>query len=424
MKRILSYILSILLLVSCSNNDFGNVQNSIQKSPKEASYLRQIQQLNEQYIHHVQKSSRAQGDDDNDNDNDVNGWEVALEDTRGACAVGKAALFYTRNPYIIGVVMIFAGALVSYGEYEYQRDNDNNQILQKDGDFFAIDIRQPLNLSGLFDTDVFPNHTGGYIGKYHNKVIFEVETNDLFDSVAGNVTSDTFDAFVSILREEGVFLNEDIDEACSILQTLDVVNNLELYSHFPEAPYMEIEEELVSDFLINVSNIQECDRYAYILSYMDIIDGAAQRGELSSQSATLINGSLSVWYHSHCLWNYYIPMPRTSQYYLARERDRDEGSWTLLTEEGFFSALSQDNVNCFGVPHLVNNRLSEVYFYENASDYLQSSWNVSTCFNEDSVSIESISLNIPTNNITIDVDSIVYFLRDVADNPSIKYIKF
>jgi len=117
-------------------------------------------------------------------------------------------------------------------------------------------------------------------------------------------------------------------------------------------------------------------------------------------------------------------MPRTSQYYLARERDRDEGSWTLLTEEGFFSALSQDNVNCFGVPHLVNNRLSEVYFYENASDYLQSSWNVSTCFNEDSVSIESISLNIPTNNITIDVDSIVYFLRDVADNPSIKYIKF
>ena len=97
MKRILSYILSILLLVSCSNNDFGNVQNSIQKSPKEASYLRQIQQLNEQYIHHVQKSSRAQGDD-NDNDNDVNGWEVAFEDTSGACAVGKAALFYTRNP--------------------------------------------------------------------------------------------------------------------------------------------------------------------------------------------------------------------------------------------------------------------------------------------------------------------------------------
>lgn len=344
----------------------------------------------------------------------VNGWEVAKEDVDGGIIVAQAVHHKYKSKALTAVAFVVAGAISSYGEYVKQRDDSTGNAVLFKGDYFAIDLRSPIGGYRPHLSEYLPTTIGSKVGMYHNYVIAELRTNPDYAHLRYEASEDVFSAFGDILENAGIYTTDDVE----YMKQVVLENNLlETWKQRSDEFAGEQESVLVSEFLSTISEINEYSRYDYICQYMQIIDDAYMRGELSEESALLVNGAVSTWYYSHCLWKYYIPLNGCASAYMIETAN---GEWYVTSSLDKVSVmLETDNVIAVGIPQIADGHITEIYFFEDMDGFLERDWNVPSYYASDYITISEVTTDIDINLNELLVGT--YPLQDVQDRNDVRY---
>lgn len=404
MKKNIFILVLLLTLGACSTSEYDAAITS-----GKSSYEEQIHVLNAKYsaqesikegVFYAQKGK-------------VNGWEVAAEDVDGGSKVGAAVYHFTKNIKAALVTFAVAGAFCSYGEYVKQRDDSTSSVVAYKDDFFAVDLRSPIGSNKPHLNEFLPAAIGSKVGMYHNYAIAELCTNSDYAHLRYEASEDVFSAFGDILVNAGIYTTDDVE----YMKQVVLENNLlETWKQSSDEFIGEQESVLISEFLSTISELNESSRYDYICQYMQIIDDAYMHGELSEESASLVNGAVSTWYYSHCLWNYYIPLNGCASAYMLETAD---GEWYITSSlDKVHMMLVTDSIIAVGIPQIANGHITEIYFFEDTGGFLETGWNVPSCYTSDYITISEV-----TTDIDINLNELVgtYPLQDVQDRNDVHY---
>lgn len=403
-KNIVFILVLLLILCACSTSE----HDALIPNGK-GTYKEQICALNQKYS--PKKSAQevilyAQA-------GKVNGWEVAKEDVDGGITVAQAVYHNTKSKRATAVAFAVAGALCSYGEYVKQRDDSTSSVVAYKDDFFAVDLRSPIGSYKPHLNEFLPAAIGSKIGMYHNYAIAELCTNQDYAHLRYEASEDVFSAFSDILVNAGIYTTDDVE----YMKQVVLENNLlETWKQSSDEFTGEQESVLISEFLSTISEINESSRYDYICQYMQIIDDAYRHGELSEESASLVNGAVSTWYYSHCLWKYYIPLNGCASAYMLETAD---GEWYVTSSLDKVSVmLSADSVIAVGIPQIADGHITEIYFFEDMDGFLERDWNVPSYYTSDYITISEV-----ITDIDINLNELVgtYVLQDVQDRNDVRY---
>lgn len=404
MKKNIFIFVLLLTLGACSSSE-----QDVVVSEEKGSYKEQICALNAKYS--PQKSTHrnilyAQA-------GKVNGMEVAAVDVDGGSKVGAAVYHFTKNIKAALVTFAVAGAFCSYGEYVKQRDDSTSSVVAYKDDFFAVDLRSPIGSNKPHLNEFLPAAIGSKVGMYHNYAIAELCTNSDYAHLRYEASEDVFSAFGDILVNAGIYTTDDVE----YMKQVVLENNLlETWKQSSDEFIGEQESVLISEFLSTISELNESSRYDYICQYMQIIDDAYMHGELSEESASLVNGAVSTWYYSHCLWNYYIPLNGCASAYMLETAD---GEWYITSSlDKVHMMLVTDSIIAVGIPQIANGHITEIYFFEDTGGFLETGWNVPSCYTSDYITISEV-----TTDIDINLNELVgtYPLQDVQDRNDVHY---
>lgn len=408
MKKSIIFIFTLLLtLGACSKSEHG-----VAIPDGKGSYEEQIRALN---VNYSQKKSMQEGVF-YAQARDVNGWEVAKEDVDGGTVVGGAVFHFTKNIKAAFVAFAVAGALCSYGEYVAQRDDSTNSVVAYKGEFFAIDLRSPIGEYRPHLYEFLPTTIGSNVGMYHNYAIAELCTNPDYANLRYEASEDVFSAFGDILTKAGVYTTDEVNY---MKQAVLKENLLETWKQRSDEFDIGQECALVSEFLTTISEMDESSRYDYICQYMRIINDAYTRGELSEESALLVNGAVSTWYYSHRLWNYYIPLNGCASAYMLETED---GKWYITSSLDKVRVMLETNhIIAVGIPQIIDGRIAEVYFFEDMDGFLEMDLGASSCYTSDHITISEVTLD---TEIDINFDGLegTYALQDVRDRNDVRYV--
>lgn len=404
MKKNIFIFVLLLTLGACSSSE-----QDVVVSEEKGSYKEQICALNAKYS--PQKSTHrnilyAQA-------GKVNGMEVAAVDVDGGSKVGAAVYHFTKNIKAALVTFAVAGAFCSYGEYVKQRDDSTSSVVAYKDDFFAVDLRSPIGSNKPHLNEFLPAAIGSKVGMYHNYAIAELCTNSDYAHLRYEASEDVFSAFGDILVNAGIYTTDDVE----YMKQVVLENNLlETWKQSSDEFIGEQESVLISEFLSTISELNESSRYDYICQYMQIIDDAYMHGELSEESASLVNGAVSTWYYSHCLWNYYIPLNGCASAYMLETAD---GEWYITSSlDKVHMMLVTDSIIAVGIPQIANGHITEIYFFEDTGGFLETGWNVPSRYTSDYITISEV-----TTDIDINLNELVgtYPLQDVQDRNDVHY---
>lgn len=404
MKKNIFIFVLLLTLGACSSSE-----QDVVVSEEKGSYKEQICALNAKYS--PQKSTHrnilyAQA-------GKVNGMEVAAVDVDGGSKVGAAVYHFTKNIKAALVTFAVAGAFCSYGEYVKQRDDSTSSVVAYKDDFFAVDLRSPIGSNKPHLNEFLPAAIGSKVGMYHNYAIAELCTNSDYAHLRYEASEDVFSAFGDILVNAGIYTTDDVEYMKQVVLENDL---LETWKQSGDEFIGEQESVLISEFLSTISELNESSRYDYICQYMQIIDDAYMHGELSEESALLVNGAVSTWYYSHCLWNYYIPLNGCASAYMLETAD---GEWYITSSlDKVHMMLVADSIIAVGIPQIANGHITEIYFFEDTGGFLETDWKVPSCYTSDYITISEV-----TTDIDINLNELVgtYPLQDVQDRNDVRY---
>ncbi|MGM9830622.1 MAG: hypothetical protein ACI3Z5_01230 [Paludibacteraceae bacterium] len=409
MKKQFIFIALILLTLCACSNESTESEVKVQQA---STYKEQIYVLNNKYnsdrkvpqshIQHLQAKK-------------VNGCEVAMEDVNSGIIIGEAVYHNTKMKKLAIAAAIIGGAFCSYGEYVEQRDDSTKSVVAYKNGNFAIDLRKPIGNHIPTLTTWLPNTIGSEIGMYHNYVIAEVQTNPIYEDVRDNASSELLSTFGTILQNICVCT---ANEFANVEQVISSQNLLETWKDESNQFTNEEEGVLVSNFLSAISNMKESLRYDYICQYMQIINNAYLRGELSEISALLVNGAVSIWYYSHNLWKYYIPLKGQATAYML---EVEEGHW-YITDSFEKLSLMSDNYSptVLGIPNIIDGHITEIYFFEDIDDFLETE--MTTIYDVP----ELITITQVEMDLDIHTEELygTYLLQDISDRSDIKYVSF
>lgn len=399
------------------------------------NYLQKIETLNKQYLYSyssapklyllkIQSEQDPEKDDKKDDDSNQREERLTIAgiDAAGALEAGVSAYKHRPRPtwaIIIGCAIVGGGS-ASIGAYFDQGDgttpiNDSTQQMVKmwhDNGSPAIDLRNPIGgLQPSLNEVYLPMTIGSTIGMYHNYLIAEAFNNtDYAEFMRNGVSYQLMQVWFNVLVEQDVLSSDDADACFAILQQEDF---LEIWQ---DRQSESTEQQLLQDFLSVISSIRESSRYDYVCQYMGIIDEAYLNGEMSEESALIINGAISVWFYSHNMWNYYIPMDGCVSAYMLQTSD-DEWFLTNSTDR-VRVLLEEGRILAIGIPKFRGEDVTEVFFFENTDSFFDYETFVNA-YNHDDVTIANIRTDI---NVNIDNLLGIYRLQDVPDRSDVRYI--
>lgn len=394
-------------------------------------YLQKIETLNHQYLYSyssapklsiLKKQSEQDPEKDDKKDDDSNQREEKLTiagiDAAGALTAGFDAYKHRPRPswpIIIGCAIAGGGSASFHAYFDQVDDNDTTQHVVKmwhHNGSPAIDLRDPIGgLQPSLNEGYLPTTIGSTIGMYHNYLIAEAFNNEEYAEFMRNgVSYQLMQVWFNVLVEQNVLSSDDADACFVLLQQEDFLET------WQDRQYESTEQQLLQDFLSVISSIRERSRYDYVCQYMGIINEAYLNGEMSEESALIINGAISVWFYSHNMWNYYIPMDGCASAYML---ETAAGEWYITSSlDKVHMMLVADSIIAVGIPQIANRHITEIYFFEDMDGFLERDWNVPSHYASDYITISEV-----TTDIDINLNELIgtYVLQDVQDRDDVRY---
>ena len=433
-------IRKLSLLVSLFAILFNGCTNTTKDvSPTDISdknYLQKIETLNRQYLYgyssvpklslfKIQSEQDPEKDDKKDDDSNQREERLTIAgiDAAGAFAAGVEAYRHRPRPswpIIIGCG-IAGGGSASIEAYFDQRNgttptNDSTQQMVRmwhDNGSPAIDLRNPIGgLQPSLEEEYLPTTIGSTIGMYHNYLIAEAFDNGEYAEIMCNGESSyqLMQMWFNTLVEQDVLSLDEAEDCFTLLQQEDFLET------WQDRQYESTEQQLLQDFMSVISSIRESSRYDYVCQYMGIIDEAYLNGEVSEESALIINGAISVWFYSHNMWNYYIPMDGCASAYMLQTSD-DEWFLTNSTDR-VHVLLEEGRVLAIGIPKFIGEDVTEVFFFENTDSF----FDYETFVN--AYSYEEVTIADVRTDMSVNINNLLgmYRLQDVPDRNDVRYI--
>lgn len=399
------WVISVLLFTFCACST--SITEDVENGYISGTYVEQIKVLNDKYSDKTGSElsaffAKARSAD---------AEEIAKADVEGGLAVGEAVLHITKNGKAALVAFAVAGAFCSYAEYVGQQDS-TTAIISRKGDNLAVDLRNPIGDNKPNMRTLLPNAIGSEIGMYHNYVIAELLTDSICSQQSGEW--EVFSAFCSMLENAEVYTADELEDMKQVVSSNNLLDTWREHS----TSFADSQESiLVSEFLSNISEIKESLRYEYVCSYMQIIESAYLSNELSEETASFVNAAVSVWYYSHNLWKYYIPLDGCASAYIV---ETTAGSWYLTTSFDKMCALCEAyGVGIIGIPQISNGQVTEIFFFEDMDRFLQKETKIVYSMVEDDIIISTVATDMDIN-----IDALLgeHILCDVADRTDVHYV--
>ncbi len=222
-----------------------------------------------------------------------------------------------------------------------------------------MDLRSPINpyredYDLLFDEQIY----GAEMGYYHNCVItslFDNNGKDMFDWSIEEIQDSTIEQVLDLLIAENPDVARDVLHECLRIVEEDGVDA-------PENPYVE-------RYLFSVQELESPDKKSYTEDFMRII----QQEIVDEQEVLLINGSISTYFYSSCLWKPYIPTMYEGLYVCHD----DHNAFMLETyDENFIHNMAADeSITFIGVPVIRNNQIESLFVFDDMRILSTASWN-------------------------------------------------
>jgi hypothetical protein len=377
MKRYKDFILvflSILAFISCSSVDRKdvNVGNA-------AQWRDDIKALNAKYAQMQVIPNAINRPNMPQLCKNVDGWEVAYWDAIGATRgvrIGK----YFGGAYGAVIGAVVAGGGLSIASYLAQRgyqttSNEENLTLTateisqwildnspntSDPDFkYLIDSRDPIRpWNDIYG--VTSNVIGVEAGPMHNFVVTKVLTDSNYNSWYNDES--LLHSILEVMNDYHLISDDDLYEVAERVVETYVAEDWSNTSSIEET-FQEIEDQLVDievffDIAFDLDSIL---LYEYASEYTAIIDNAWRNGFIEEEDALLINTSISVGCYSHMMWNKYLENEVSSNLRIAF--DTIHNDIIYCDKQALITLLSAGTVQFYGIPHLVRNRIAEIYFY-------------------------------------------------------------
>lgn len=115
-----------------------------------------------------------------------------------------------------------------------------------------------------------------------------------------------------------------------------------------------------------LKNINYADIYSYTNMFMKEVHSNYMDGNISEQDALLINSAVAVFLNSNLLWNRFIPKVHGHNGYLFKSHNQ----WFYTRNKAaVLSELSNGEIQYLGIPNIVKDSFSEIFFFDSFEEY-------------------------------------------------------
>ena len=256
---------------------------------------------------------------------------------------------------IIGGVCYGAYKSIMYAQMLRENPNSGTQIFWSDK--YLLNINEPIydysQSTTFFDDDIkYAN-----IGYLHNYAITTINNthSSLFDVSPTDIVNHVF---------ENVFEASEGNEL-AYQQLYDVIyENIESdYENYNSSSTAMEDDECIGIYFDNLYRISETAWYSYTRDFMKIVDEELRYND--EDRLMLINGCLSTFYYSKCLWKLNAPNPYSGKYILFNTQN---GTWQYVETNDVWQLYntilaSGDSLVLF-VPYISNGELTSLFLYD------------------------------------------------------------
>ena len=230
------------------------------------------------------------------------------------------------------------------------------------GNFTFVDLRDPIY--PWTSAQPIIEELGMEFGAYHNFIITQMLTNETYilsnssdrETIINNIFDIMIDYNLMDIHNSTLNLEEIKTELALIDFNFDDISSM--------WQLVDLNYDCIHSYYDIANLLNPAALYIYTNQFSSIIDEAWQNGELSLNDALLINGCVSVGYHSRLLWRSYLPDKLFTQERFVYDEINNEIQYLNHEELLVFLNNGHDFSSLLiGVPHFVNGNLAEVYFF-------------------------------------------------------------
>ena len=417
-KIIFSILLCAACLVACQDSN-GDVSNIKKNGDTQSRIEYRLDSLDAAYTSKgasIKKHKPAENTPEEKKDTEElkkkqDNAEIAEKDKDGfndGAAVGGmfgAAIGSVATVIGTGWGTIIGGALGGIGgavvssiiEAAKKEDNQKNISAEEIGlyiklekDIYAVDLRSPISIykpdfNLFFDEQII----GANVGLYHNCIIsslYENNGKDMFDWSPEAIRDSTIKYVMDLV---------DAEDPQSVYNLL--VESTQALGEVEDASTMN---PYIDRYMSYSRELMQNEVKAYTEEFMEIV-----QQELSDEQEVLqINGTISTYYYSCCLWEPYMPTMYEGLYVCHD----DHNTFVLETygENYRYAMVTDESITFIGVPVIRNDKIESLFVFDDMRVLSTTSWN-NYVYQQDS----NQWIFEPTDDITFSIHGTEYVIR-------------
>ena len=237
------------------------------------------------------------------------------------------------------------------------RENPNSGTQIFWSDRYSLNIYEPIydysQSIRLFDDDIkYAN-----IGYLHNYAITTINNthSSLFDVSPTDIVNHVFENVFEASVGNEVAYQQLYDYSYAHIESD--------YENFNSSSTAMDYDECIGIYFDNLYRISETAWYSYTNDFMEIVDEELRYSD--EDRLMLINGCLSTFYYSKCLWKLNAPNPYSGKYILFNTQN---GTWQYVETNDVWQLYntilaSGDSLVLF-VPYISNGELTSLFLYD------------------------------------------------------------
>lgn len=404
-------IISLYAMVGCREQNVKVCDN--------VTFEEDIAGINSKYVQFTSPSYRSPNRAKN---SDEGIGTIAAADAVGALNSAYDAFNRTKNPGLSIGIGIIGGATASLVAYKLQKaDTTSGEPGQEPQNklMYAVDMANPIYSKTISkDPKWFNSYFDSNVGIYHNYLVKYalIESDEgLLDKEIDN--KEIFARFAKVLISEGVCNERDLQEGYSSFEvgmSYKYYDNEFLYS----LPDRKSSKYLV-DYISIAESLPKDKCFDYTTEYLGALTDALRSTE-EIEEILPIEVGVEVWYYSHLLWNYFIPRPNQVSAFLFQV---SSDVWVLTDSyEKMYSLVNDGNAIAIGVPKIIDNRLTEVFFFKDIEKYGTFIPDGKYIYDSENMQIGTIETDMNIKNILSIYG--VYDVKNIYKDGSVRYVSF
>lgn len=380
MKKILYCLVIIPFLLACQNSNEPYDKTNQMRTYSNDALSNRLNELSETYVYNNPNQLLVSNTIDPNNlpisfynkrkgmiaQEDMDGFAKGFETFGGiGGAIGAiASIWAPLGSIVCGGIGTLAGGIpggIAYAVVwskniaQQLRENPNSGTQIFWSDRYSLNIYEPIydysQSTILFDDDIkYAN-----IGYLHNYAITSLNsTHSLFDVSPSDIVSHVF---------ENMFEASTGNEL-AYQQLYDVIyENIESdYENFNSSSTAMDYDECIGIYFDNLYRISETAWYSYTRDFMEIVDEELRY--IDEDRLMLVNGSISTFYYSKCLWNLNAPNPYLGKYILFNTQN---GAWQYVETNDvwqLYNMIAVESDALLFVPYITNGELKSLFLYD------------------------------------------------------------